>query len=45
MKRTNLVTYEYGRYRRVYADSNGKLYFRYNGFLHRTHREYCIEEA
>ena len=45
MKRTNLVTYQYGRFRRVYIDDDGKLYFRFNGHLHGTHREYCIEEA
>lgn len=45
MKRTNLMTYQFGRYRRVYADSNGNLFFRYDGHLHGTYREYCIEEV
>ena len=45
MKLTNLITYQFGRYRRVYADDKGNLFFRYNGFLHGTYREYCIKEA
>lgn len=41
MKRTNLHTYEYGRARRVYMDKDGKLYFRANGVVMGTFREYC----
>ena len=45
MKRTNLMTYQFGRCRRVYMDDNENLYFRYKGHLYGTYREYCIEEA
>lgn len=43
MKKTGLVTYQYGKYRRVYEDKDGNLFYRMNGFWHGTYREYCEE--
>lgn len=41
MKRTNLVTYQFGECFRVYEDTDGRLYYRFNGQLHGTFIEYC----
>ena len=41
MKRTDMKTYQYDRYRRVYQDEDGKLYYRMNNQWHGTFREYC----
>ena len=45
MKRTNLITYQYGKFRRVYEDKDGKLYYRMGGHIHGIFKEYCIAET
>ena len=42
-KKTNLRTYIYGKYRRVY-EKDGQLYFRADNHWHETYRNYCEEE-
>lgn len=44
MKRTNMTTYEYGKSRRVFQDTDGRLYFRKGGRLYGTSTEYCTVE-
>lgn len=51
IKRTNMRTYAYGKSRIVYVDqvkkdSNGnpKLYYKMNGHLFGTFKDYCYQE-
>ena len=41
MKRTDLVTYEYGKTRRVYMAGDGRIYYRYRGQWFGTFINYC----
>ena len=41
-KKTNLMTYENSKYRRVY-EKDGRLFYRLGNFWHGTFREYCEE--
>lgn len=43
MKRTDLITFDNGKAYRVYEDRDGRLYYRMQGVLHGTWKEYCIK--
>jgi hypothetical protein len=47
-KKTNMITFEYGKHRRVYictkdGQYKGKLFYRFNGYWHGTYEEHCKE--
>ena len=45
MKRTHLLTNEYGKARRVYEDEDGNLFFRVDHSYHGTYRSYCFADV
>ena len=44
MKRTDLITFDFGKAYRVYQDKDGRLYYKAKGHWCGTWPEYCIKE-